>query len=197
MLHREHIFADLNPYICTIESCEMPLTPGTSNFSHSFLEWKSHELSHRSSTWHGDACPFCLDGHVLYTPNDYFTHVSGHLRDISLVFLPLPIDEVRNLTSRNTTSKSVMNNILPKEESIQLPISQKRGRLKPTWPTSFSSVFTGKDSDDVSTEKKDKKLRYQEIFIWYCVCQPFLPMPHLKTNFASVVVVTDHWNMER
>ena len=64
---RMHVFSDLKPYICTVESCPSKLT----QFSTRKL-WETHEFNeHRvSRSWR---CPFCLD--LFDCPKD----LEGHL----------------------------------------------------------------------------------------------------------------------
>ncbi|KAH8805291.1 hypothetical protein F5884DRAFT_680856, partial [Xylogone sp. PMI_703] len=82
---QKHVFEDLQPYMCTIKSCQDPMT----RYEHS-MEWALHESSHPPSM--SSECLFCAAGCLHGTPA-YFKHVSAHLREVSLSVLPPLPDE--------------------------------------------------------------------------------------------------------
>ncbi|EEU45683.1 uncharacterized protein NECHADRAFT_25379, partial [Fusarium vanettenii 77-13-4] len=81
-----HVFNDLNPYMCTIEHCQM----GGTLYKHS-RTWALHESAHVTAAFRSVECTFCS---ATYQRLDdaYYKHVSGHLREVSLSVLPQTID---------------------------------------------------------------------------------------------------------
>jgi hypothetical protein len=67
---RKHVFADLKPYVCTFEDCELRI------FS-DLHSWVSHELENHRKEWN---CYFCR--HPPFSrSNDYLGHVKRQHQD--------------------------------------------------------------------------------------------------------------------
>lgn len=110
---RKHVFDDLQPYLCTTESCE-----DSKILFHHSGEWARHENLHDLSEPSSSECPFCSAMYQVRGPA-YFKHVSGHLREVSLFVLPQPVDEDEALDSSDSNASSTLEERLSLDEKDQ------------------------------------------------------------------------------
>lgn len=199
---RRHVFGDLYPYVCTIQSCRMELRPKTGQFSNSSYEWARHELSHRPSSWSEDTCPFCPDHVMLESRTSYFKHVSKHLREISLTTLPLPEEDeedgsaasgstINDYVSENKcsplqgTPDNNANN-LEAEDHGSKPEGMDFGTEPPYASQSRAAI------DSVNTIKgyriNHHPSKATAVYSWYCVREslPIIPQSSKLTVTVSM-----------
>ncbi len=80
----EHIFDDLQPYICTFQHCSTP-----DRLYDSRREWFHHVTAHLRCGHTGDAklvCPLCKS--TLASPHLFEWHLARHLEELALFALP-------------------------------------------------------------------------------------------------------------
>lgn len=98
-MDRKHVFDDISPYMCLESTC----VTDTVSYK-SFRAWKSHyRTAHLRDTLLHERCPFVCERNKFFSADDWYSHVSEHLREIRLMAiepsLMLPSIDSESITS--------------------------------------------------------------------------------------------------
>lgn len=181
----------------------MALAGMKSQFGNSGREWARHELGHHPLSWFGDICPFCPDNVLLEPQNNYFKHISKHLREISLTALPLLEEGEEDDTATNeiathdriSESQDIQVQSAPniEEYSSEIEDSHSDSVHLPHYspqPESPATVSHSYRSDarkiEQFTEKRSVSSDHPFTYVWYCVRQ-FLPLIPYSSELTLIV----------
>ncbi|RDW87378.1 hypothetical protein BP5796_03072 [Coleophoma crateriformis] len=174
---KQHLYADLCPWLCLIESCSY----GAKSFR-SRNDWISHlELDHSlEPRWESFLCPLCHndtgDGKIAI-----IKHLGGHLEEISLSALPSGID-LENVSEDPDADTKDVNKDIDKEErtypvkadndkrsnpnhTIDSPAAEKATEVtspqsQSSWPSGFGDSQVDNKNSKVSI-KILNRIEYQ------------------------------------
>jgi hypothetical protein len=113
---KKHVYLDLQPYTCYLQSCFSVSTPFDTRD-----QWAEHlDLEHNlGPEWNSIRCPLCEeetgDGRIKVT-----LHVASHLEEIALAAIPASVEDCESSDTESVASE-FSNGSMPEDENIDLP----------------------------------------------------------------------------